>query len=147
MAKILVVHGLGMNMRGKVLLERFGPSVLADYERKIAEFASDLGVDVETFASNIEGEVIDRFYEAHDGDIDAAVVNPAGYMMGYPGLVAAIGQVRFPTIEVHVSNPASRGAVSEIATACRGVVTGFGIFGYYLALMGALNLVTETTSP
>ena len=69
------------------------------------------------------------------------------YMMGYPGLVAAIGQVRFPTIEVHVSNPASRGAVSEIATACRGVVTGFGIFGYYLALMGALNLVTETTSP
>ena len=79
MAKILVVHGLGMNMRGKVLLERFGPSVLADYERKIAEFASDLGVDVETFASNIEGEVIDRFYEAHDGDIDAAVVNPAGY--------------------------------------------------------------------
>ena len=79
MAKILVVHGLGMNMRGKVLLERFGPSLLADYERKIAEFASDLGVDVETFASNIEGEVIDRFYEAHDGDIDATVVNPAGY--------------------------------------------------------------------
>ena len=147
MAKILVVHGLGMSMRGKVLVERFRPSVLADYERKIAEFASELGIDVETFSSNIEGEVIDKIYEAHDGDVDAAVINPAGYMIGYPGLVAAIGQVRFPTIEVHVTNPASRGSVSDIATACRGVVTGFGQFGYYLAMRGALNLVTETTSP
>ena len=144
MAKILVVHGLGMNMRGKLMVDRFGPSVLADYDRKIAEFATEIGVDVETFSSNIKGEVINRFYEAHDGDIDAAVINPAGYMVGYPGLAAAIGQVRFPSIEVHVTNPAARGAVSEIATACRGVVTGFGIFGYYLALRGALNLGTET---
>ena len=144
MTKILVVHGLGMNMRGKVLMERFGPPVLADYENKIAEFASELGVEVETFTSNIEGEVINRFYEAHDGDVDAAVINPAGYMMGHPGLVAAIDQVRFPTIEVHVTNPAARGSVSEIATACRGVVTGFGHFGYYLALRGALHLVSES---
>ena len=68
-----------MNMRGKVLLERFGPPVLTDYERKIAEFASELGVEVETFTSNIEGEVINRFYEAHDGDVDAAVINPAAW--------------------------------------------------------------------
>ena len=46
MTKILVVHGLGMNMRGKVLLERFGPMTLDDYDRKIVEFASELGVEV-----------------------------------------------------------------------------------------------------
>ena len=49
---------------------------------------------------------------------------------------AAIAQVKFPTIELHISNPARRGRVSEIATTTRGVVTGFGIFGYYLALRG-----------
>ena len=66
--------------------------------------------------------------------------------MGHPGLVAAIDQVRFPTIEVHVTNPAARGSVSEMATGCRGVVTGFGLFGYYLALRGAQDLVSETSS-
>ena len=146
MTNILVIHGLGMNMRGKVMLDRFGPSVLADYERKIAEFASELDVHVEMFTSNLEGKVIDKFYEAHDGNVDAAIINPAGYMIGYPGLTAAISQVRFPTIEVHVTNPASRGSVSEIASACRGVITGFGIYGYSLALRAALSLVSETTS-
>ena len=141
MAKILVVHGAGMNMRGKVQVETFGPMVLADYDRVIREYASELDATVETFHSNIEGEVINRFYDAHDGDIDAALINPAGYSTGHPALAAAISQVRFPTIEVHVSNPASRGSVSAIAPACKGTVTGFGLFGYYLGLKAALHLV------
>ncbi len=62
--------------------------------------------------------------------------NPDGYTRGYPALVAAIGKVGFPTIEVHISNPARRGAVSEVATSCLGTVTGFGIAGYALALRG-----------
>ena len=141
MTKILVVHGAGMNMRGKVDLERFGHQTLGEYDRAIREYADELGVDVETFHSNIEGEVINRFYEAHDGDVDAAVINPAGYTTGHPALAAAVGQVRFPTIELHVSNPTARGAVSGIAPVCKGVVLGFGLFGYYLALRGALDLV------
>jgi 3-dehydroquinate dehydratase-2 len=65
------------------------------------------------------------------------VIHGAGMnMRGYPALVAAIGQVRFPVIEVHVSNPARRGVVSEIATTSRGTVTGFGIAGYELAMRG-----------
>lgn len=95
---------------------------------------------MEIFHSNVEGEVINRFYEAHDGDIDAALINPAGYSSGHPALASVIGQVRFPTIEVHVSNPASRGNVSQIAPACRGVVTGFGLYGYYLALGATKHL-------
>jgi 3-dehydroquinate dehydratase-2 len=54
--------------------------------------------------------------------------------------MAAIAQVRFPTIELHISNPARRGRESEIARVCRGVVTGFGIFGYYLALRGIKDM-------
>ena len=142
MVKILIVHGAGMNMRGKVQIDRFGPMALAEYDKLIKQYASELNVTVETFHSNIEGEVINRFYDAHDGDVDAALINPAGYSRGHSALAAAISQVRYPTIEIHVSNPAAHGAVSEIAPVCRGTVTGFGPFGYYLGLKAALHLVS-----
>lgn len=143
MPKILVVHGAGMNMRGKAQIDVFGPMTLDDYNKKIQEFAKSLELTVEIFHSNIEGEIINAFYRAHDGDVDAAVINPAGFTVGAPALVGAIGQVRFPTIELHVSNPAIRGAVSEIARACHGTMTGFSVFGYYLALQAAKQLVNE----
>jgi 3-dehydroquinate dehydratase-2 len=53
--------------------------------------------------------------------------------------------VGFPTVEVHISNPARRGGVSEIARVSRSVVTGFGIFGYYLALRGVRDMLHQTT--
>ena len=143
MVKILIVHGAGMNMRGKVQVERFGPMTLDEYDKRINQYASELEVTVETFHSNVEGEVINRFYDAHDGDIDAALINPAGYSRGHPALAAAIGQVRFPTIEIHVSNPAAHGAVSEIAPVCRGTVTGFGLFGYYAGMKAAVHLIAD----
>ena len=141
MPKVLVVHGAGMNMRGKAQIEVFGPMKLPEYDRHIRKYASELGIKVEIFHSNIEGEVINRFYAAHDRGMDGAIINPAGYTTGHPALAAAIAQVKFPTIELHISNPARRGRVSEIATTTRGVVTGFGIFGYYLALRGIREIV------
>ena len=143
MANILVVHGAGMNMRGKVHFDRFGPATMGDYDRRIREYASELAVAVEIFHSNIEGEVINKFYAAHDGDTNAALINPAGYTTGHPALAAAIGEVRFPTIEVHVSNPAARGVNSQMTSVCRGAVAGFGLFGYYLGLMAAIHLLGD----
>ena len=136
MPKVLVIHGAGMNMRGKSQLDVFGPMTLPEYDQNIRRYASDLGVEVDIFHSNIEGEVINKLYAAHDGAVAAAIINPAGYTTGHPALAAAIAQVKFPVFELHISNPARRGRVSEIAPACRGVITGFGIFGYYLALKG-----------
>lgn len=136
MPKVLLIHGAGMNMRGKTQIEIFGPMTLPEYDQHIRRYASELGLEAEIFHSNIEGEVINKLYSAHDAGADAAIINPAGYTTGHPALAAAITQVRFPVFELHISNPARRGRVSEIAPACRGVVTGFGIFGYYLALKG-----------
>jgi 3-dehydroquinate dehydratase-2 len=136
MPKILIVHGAGMNMRGKAQVDLFGPMTLADYDQHIRRYASELGVEIEIVHSNSEGELIDAFYRAHETGADAAVINPAGHMAGYPALVAAISQVRFPTVEVHLSNPAQRGKESDVTRVCRSTVTGFGIFGYYLALRG-----------
>ena len=142
--KILIIHGAGMNMRGKAQVDVFGPMTLPEYDAAIRAQAVELGVEVEIFHSNIEGETINRLYAAHDDPaIDAAIINPNGYTRGYPALVNAIGQVRFPTIEVHISNPARRGAVSDIATASRGAVTGFGIAGYELAMRGLRAIVSR----
>ena len=142
MTKILVIHGAGMSMRGKAQVEVFGPMTLPEYDAAIHGYAAALGVEVEIFHSNLEGEVINRVYAAHDDTtIDAAIINPDGFTRGYPALVAAIGRVRYPTIEVHMSNPARRGTSSDVATASRGTVTGFGIVGYELALRGLKALV------
>ena len=132
-----------MNMRGKVQTEIFGTMTLPEYDAHIRTYAAELGVEIEIFHSNIEGEVVNRLYAANDAGVDGAIFNPAGFSRGYPALVAAIGQVKFPTIEVHISNPVRRGPVSDTATVSRGIVAGFGVEGYYLALRGLRGLVAK----
>lgn len=136
MTKILVIHGAGMNMRGKAQVDIFGPMTLPEYDEKIRAYAAELGVQVEIFHSNVEGEVINRLYAAHEEGIAGCIFNPAGFTCGYRSLNAAITQVKFPTIEVHMSNPAKRGTHSEVLAASLGGVSGFGIAGYALALRG-----------
>ena len=141
MPKILVIHGAGMNMRGKVQLEIFGPMQLPEYDERIRGYAAELGLDIEIFHSNVEGDVINKFYEANDKGFDAALFNPAAFGSGYPALVAAISQVSFPTIEVHISNPIRRGPASETARVSHGIVAGFGLPGYYVALLGVRDML------
>ena len=139
--KVLVIQGAGMNMRGKVDVHIFGPTTFEQLNEQIRGYANELGVEVEICHSNIEGEVVNALYDAHDRDVDAALINPAGFMRTTGPLPNAIGQVRFPVIEVHVSNPVARGNLSTILPACKGSVTGFGPYSYYLALAAAKSLV------
>ncbi|HEX3954567.1 MAG TPA: type II 3-dehydroquinate dehydratase [Stellaceae bacterium] len=141
MPRILVIHGAGMNMRGKVQTEIFGPMLLPEYDERIRGFAAELGVEVEIFHSNIEGEIVNKIYEANDNGIDAAIFNPAAFGSGYPALVAALSQVKFPTIEVHISNPIRRGPASQTAAVSLGIVAGFGINGYAVALRGLRDML------
>jgi 3-dehydroquinate dehydratase-2 len=141
MAKILIIHGAGMNMRGKVQTEIFGKMTLPEYDEKIRGYAKELGLDIEIFHSNIEGEVVNKFYAANDAGVDAAIFNPAGFSRGYPALTASIAQSKFPTIEVHISNPVRRGPISDTAQVSQGMVTGFGVAGYYIALRGLKELL------
>jgi len=136
MPKILVIHGAGMNMRGKVSIDIFGPMTLPEYDEKIRGYAKDLGVEVEIFHSNVEGEIVNKLYAANDQGFDAAIFNPAAFGTGYPALVAAISQVKFPTTEVHISNPIRRGPASQTAAVSQSVVAGFGVNGYAVALRG-----------
>ena len=60
-----------------------------------------------------------------------------------PPIIYALCQVKFPTIELHISNPVRRGPVSDTATVSLGMVTGFGIAGYYLALRGLRDMLAK----
>ena len=142
MTKVLVVHGAGINMRGKFQVEIFGTATMEDYSDQIEKYANQLDIEIDIFHSNIEGEVIDKFYQSHIDGYDAAIINPAGYSTGHPALCAAISQVEFPTLEVHISNPAARGNISEISPVCKGVITGFGLYGYFIGLK-AIKELTE----
>ncbi|HEX2940055.1 MAG TPA: type II 3-dehydroquinate dehydratase [Rhodopila sp.] len=134
--RVLVIQGAGMSMRGKVQTEIFGTMTLDEYNQHINAYAKELDIEVEIVSTNVEGEAINCLYNAHNLNFDAALINPAGFTRGYPALVAAVGQVKFPVIEVHISNPMRRGTVSDVGGASLGLVYGFGVFGYYLALRG-----------
>ena len=132
-----------MNMRGKSQLDIFGLTTLGQINEQILGYAEGLGIDVELYHSNIEGEVVNAIYDAHDRQIDAAVINPAGYTTTTGPLRAAITQVGFPFIEVHASNPTARGTVSNVLPVCKGSVYGFGVYGYYLALEAVKHMCAE----
>ncbi len=140
MTKVLVLHGQGMELRGKVDIEIFGTMTLPEYDEHISRYASEVGVDVEIFHSNEESEVIAKL---KDSDADAVLINPGGYTTGHPALAETIRQGTVPTLEVHMSNPASRGRISEIGPACKGVITGMGIVGYHLGLQAAKQLADQ----
>ena len=128
------------------MFELFGPLTLQQYDECIKKYAESLDIQVEIFHSNIEGQVIDKIYDAHDRGIDAMLINPSGYTVGYPALAAAIAQVKFLTIEVHLSNPAQRGLISQIAPVSRVTISGAGVFSYYLALLSVREIVVATRS-
>ena len=86
---------------------------------------------------------MNKIYEASERGCNAAIFNPAGFSRGYPALTAALSQVKFPTIEVHISNPVRRGPASDTLAVSQGSVTGFGVFGYFLALRGLKELLAR----
>jgi 3-dehydroquinate dehydratase II len=141
MAKVLVIHGLGMNMRGKVQTDVYGKMTLPEYDAAIRDEATGLGLEVEIFHSNIEGEIVNKIYDASESGVAGAVINPAGFTTGYRGLAVAIDQVGYPVVEVHVSNLVRRGLNSDVTKVATATVTGFGIAGYRLALRGLASLI------
>jgi len=143
---VLVIHGAGMNMRGLAQVDIFGPMTLPEYDKAIKNFAFETGVELEIYHSNIEGEIVNTLYEAHERNVMGAIINPAGFTNGYPALCAAIAQVRFPIYELHITNPAVRGTISDIGRVTQGVISGFGIEGYRFAMTGLVNLSREQKS-
>lgn len=136
----LVIQGAGMNMRGYSQIDLFGSMTLDEINKQILAYSKSLSMDINIVHSNVEGEVINFLYNGHHSGILGALINPAGYTTSTGPLSAAITQVGYPVIEVHFTNPTSRGVISNIHPVCNGSVYGFGVFSYYLGLQALKHL-------
>lgn len=141
MIRLLVIHGTGMERRGIDNIETFGTMTMADYTRAIEGFAAELQVHAEVFHAPNGDALIARLLPGSGATPDGVLINPANLTVGHPQVAEALRATGLPVFEVHVSNPAARGVVSSIAPGATGVVTGFGVGSYRLAMQGVRDLV------
>jgi 3-dehydroquinate dehydratase II len=145
--KILVLNGPNLNLLGTREPAQYGSTTLADVEAMCRAAGERLGYEVECFQSNWEGALIDRIHEAgrlfREGKALGCVFNPGAFTHTSVALHDAIkGVDGLPVIECHISNVHAREAFrhqSWISPAAAGIVVGFGVQGYLLALEGLVR--------
>ncbi len=144
-ARVLVLHGPNLNLLGRREPEVYGRTTLADIHAAMDAQSRARGVQIESFQSNSEGELIDRVQAAAAEGIEFIIINPGGYTHTSVALRDALAGVAIPFIEVHLSNIHARESFrhksyfSDIAV---GVICGLGAQGYELALDAALARIT-----
>lgn len=132
--KIQIINGPNINLLGKREPTVYGNIPFEDYLDSLRKRYPDVQIDY--FQSNIEGELVDKVQQA-GFEADGIVLNAAAYTHTSIALQDAIRAVPAPVVEVHISNVHAREAfrhVSMIACACRGVICGFGLDSYRLAI-------------
>ena len=143
--KILVINGPNINMLGTREPEIYGNYTLDDINNELIIYSKIYGdIDFEFFQSNHEGEIIDKIQSATD--FNGLIINPAAYTHTSVAISDAIKSIKIKAVEVHISNPHTREdyrKISYTASACVGVVAGFGKESYKLALAGLLNKINE----
>jgi len=143
--KIAVIQGPNLNMLGTREQQVYGPMKLEQIHAQMKEVATQNGVEIEFFQSNLEGEIVDRIQECY-GEAHGIIINAAAYTHTSIAIRDAIAAVSIPTIEVHISNIHRREEFRKqnmIAPVCASSVVGFGPFGYHLAIMGMLQILNE----
>lgn len=144
MKKYLIINGVNLNMLGKREPEIYGSNTLSDLENQITKKAEELGVFVDFFQSNFEGEIVEKIHNAM-GVYDGIIINPGAFTHYSYAIRDAFGSVKLPVIEVHISNIHKREAFrhkSVIVPECVGQICGLGFKGYEFALE-ALTCITE----
>lgn len=141
--KILVLHGPNLNLLGTREPEKYGMFTLKEINTAIENLAKELGISIETFQSNIEGELVDKIQQAKN-NFDGIVFNPAAYTHTSVALRDALLAVELPCVEVHLSNLHKREEFrlkSMTAPACIGQICGFGKNSYLLGLRAIVNFL------
>lgn len=141
--KILVLNGPNLNLLGVREPGIYGKSGLAEINAGLKKIAEENGIELETFQSNAEFEIINKIHSAM-GSVDYIVINPAAFTHTSVAIRDALLGVKIPFFEVHISNVHAReefrhhSYLSDIAT---GVICGFGTDGYKYALRAAIKRI------
>ena len=142
--KILVLHGINLDMFGKRDPQHYGTITLPEIDASLRKLAAELGVDLETFHSNHEGAMCERIHRAHEQDFAAVVINAGAWTHYSYGLRDALAILRVPIVEVHMSNVYAREPfrhVTVLGDIIRGKIAGSGVDSYLLALRAAVTAV------
>lgn len=134
--KFLVLNGPNLNLLGKREPEIYGKTTYCELLAAIEAHAAEIGVSVEFFQSNHEGDLVDKIQEA-DGVFDGIVLNAGGYTHTSVSIRDAVAAVSVPTVEVHLTDPDAREdfrKVNFIRPVCVSTVSGKGVFSYLEAL-------------
>ncbi|WP_068557873.1 type II 3-dehydroquinate dehydratase [Thermotalea metallivorans] len=140
--KVLVIHGPNLNLLGIREKDIYGNHDLSFVNEYIRQEAETLGLEVEIFQSNHEGEIIDRLQHAM-GKVDGIIMNPGAFTHYSYAIADAIAGISIPTVEVHLSNIHGREEFrrkSVIAPVCIGQISGFAHVSYALALRALLEV-------
>ena len=139
--KILVINGVNMNMLGFRETEKYGTMTLKDLEKDLYAFSFEHGIDLETYQSNIEGEIVEKIHSAKAG-VDGIVINAGAYTHTSIAIRDAISAINIPTVEVHMTNIYKREEFrhhSYLAPVCVGQISGFGANSYKLGIKAIID--------
>jgi 3-dehydroquinate dehydratase-2 len=144
MKNVLVLHGINLNMFGKRDSSQYGTATLAQIDEEVKGMGQELGMDVECFQTNHEGEMAERIHQAHSDGTDAVIINAGAWTHYSYGIADALGILEIPIVEVHMSHVHAREAFrhhSVFASIVKGSVSGFGVNSYKLGLRAAADLI------
>jgi 3-dehydroquinate dehydratase-2 len=141
--KVLVIHGPNLNMLGKREPEIYGHQTLDEINTGLKAKAGKLGLQVETFQSNHEGDIVEKIQQAH-GAFHGILINPAAYTHTSIAIRDALSLLDIPVVEIHLSNIYQRESfrhTSMMSAIVRAQISGFGPHGYLLALEGLVKML------
>ena len=140
--KILLLHGINLNMFGKRDPAQYGTVTLNEINASVVKLGKALGADVAHFQTNHEGAMCERIHQGFADGVDAVLINAGAWTHYSYGIRDALAILTCPVVEVHMSNIHAREAfrhVSVFAEIVKGQICGFGIDSYLLALRAAVS--------
>jgi len=140
---VLVIHGPNLNMLGTREPDIYGHQTLEEINAALTAQADRLGLHIETFQSNHEGDMVDKIQQAYDS-FHGIIINPAAYTHTSIAIRDALSLLNIPVVEVHLSNIYKRESfrrTSMISAVVTAQISGFGSQGYRLALDGLARVL------
>ena len=134
--KILIINGPNLNLLGDREKSKYGNDTLETVKKKCESHSKSIDVEIKFEQSNVEGEIVTIIQKAKD-IFDGIIINAAGYTHTSVAILDALLAVKIPTIEVHITNIYNREEFrkkSLISKAAKGIICGFGVNGYIMAL-------------
>ena len=145
MPLVYILNGPNLNLLGKRQPHIYGHETLADVEAECRTVAKELGLDIRFHQTNREYEIIEWIHEARENGA-AIVINPAAFTHSSVAILDALNAFEKPVFEVHISNIYKRESFrhhSYVSLRADGVISGFGLQGYTLALRRVAQLIKE----